>query len=183
MKTLEQDFFNQVSLFIPQNNKLDTKQSGFRSGHSTETDSKSSVLILLDLSAAFDTVNHQILLSTVTMKTGGFSCGKESLLQEVNTQRETKQELFVGRGGAFRRQNGAFRRAEAELSVGSNGAFRRAEAGSAGKQWAAKGPAIGVQEAAGLRNRGTRTDRKRRPQTLQGSDKRESVTGTDIAQW
>ncbi len=104
----------------------------------------------------------------VTMKTGGFSCGKESLLQEVNTQRETKQELFVGRGGAFRRQNGA---------------FRRAEAGSAGKQWAAKGPAIRVQEAAGLRNRGTRTDRKRRPQTLQGSDKRESVTGTDIAQW
>ncbi len=41
---------------------------------------------------------------------------------------------------------------------------------------------IGVQEAAGLRNRGTRTDRKRRPQTLQGSDKGESVTGTDIAQ-
>ncbi len=67
VKTLEQDFFNQVSLFIPQNNKLDTKQSGFRSGHSTETDSKSSVLILLDLSAAFDTVNHQILMSTLSL--------------------------------------------------------------------------------------------------------------------
>ncbi len=68
-KTLERVVFNQVSLFLSQNNKLDAKQSGFRSGHSTETalfsvtealriskaDSKSSVLIQLDLSAAFDT--------------------------------------------------------------------------------------------------------------------------------
>ncbi len=79
-KTLERVVFNQVSLFLSQNNKLDAKQSGFRSGHSTETallsvtealriakaNSKSSVLILLDLSAAFDTVNHQILLSTLS---------------------------------------------------------------------------------------------------------------------
>ncbi len=79
-KTLERVVFNQVSLFLSQNNKLDAKQSGFRSGHSTETallsvtealriakaDSKSSVLILLDLSAAFGTVNHQILLSTLS---------------------------------------------------------------------------------------------------------------------
>ncbi len=79
-KSLERVVFNQVSLFLSQNNKLDAKQSGFRSGHSTETallsvtealritkaDSKSSVLILLDLSAAFDTVNHQILLSTLS---------------------------------------------------------------------------------------------------------------------
>ncbi len=79
-KTLERVVFNQVSLFLSQNNKLDAKQSGFRSGYSTETallsvtealriakaDCKSSVLILLDLSAAFDTVNHQILLSTLS---------------------------------------------------------------------------------------------------------------------
>ncbi len=79
-KTLERVVFNQVSLFLSQNNKLDAKQSSFRSGHSTETalpsvtdalqiakaNSKSSVLILLDLSAAFDTVNHQILLSTLS---------------------------------------------------------------------------------------------------------------------
>ncbi len=71
--------FNQLSLFLVQNNLLDNKQSGFKSDPSTETallsvtealrqaraGSKSSVLILLDLSAAFDTVNHQILLSTL----------------------------------------------------------------------------------------------------------------------
>ncbi len=36
-KALERVVFNQVSLFLSQNNKLDAKQSGFRSGHSTET--------------------------------------------------------------------------------------------------------------------------------------------------
>ncbi len=60
-------------MVLSQNNKLD----GFRSGHSTETvlisvtealqiakaDSKSSVLILLYLSATSDNVNHQILLT------------------------------------------------------------------------------------------------------------------------
>ncbi len=81
-KTLEQAVFNQVSAFLTQNNLLNSKQYGFRSGHSTETallsvvealrlaraDSKSSILILLDLSAAFDMVNQQILLSTLLAK-------------------------------------------------------------------------------------------------------------------
>ncbi|XP_048010489.1 uncharacterized protein LOC125244450 [Megalobrama amblycephala] len=81
-KTLERVVFNQLSTYLTQNNLLDNHQSGFKSGHSTETallsvtealrlaraSSKSSVLILLDLSAAFDTVNHQILLSTLMSK-------------------------------------------------------------------------------------------------------------------
>ncbi len=79
-KTLERVVFNQLSSFLSKHNLLDANQSGLRRGHSTETallsvtealrnakaDSKSLVLILLDLSAAFDTVNHQILLSTLS---------------------------------------------------------------------------------------------------------------------
>ncbi len=74
--------FNQVTAFLTQNNLLDSNQAGFRSVHSTKTAllsvvedirlartaSKSSLLILLDLSAAFDTDNHQILLSTLLRK-------------------------------------------------------------------------------------------------------------------
>ncbi|XP_075313226.1 uncharacterized protein LOC142373735 [Odontesthes bonariensis] len=78
-KTLERAVFKQLSSCLHQNNLLDPYQSGFKVGHSTETallavteslqtaraSSLSSVLILLDLSAAFDTVNHDILLSTL----------------------------------------------------------------------------------------------------------------------
>ncbi len=70
--------FNQVTAFLTQNNLLDSNQSGFRSGHSTKTALLSVVedlrlarmasKSLLDLSAAFDTVNHQILLSTLLRK-------------------------------------------------------------------------------------------------------------------
>ncbi len=79
---LEQAVFNQVTAFLAQNNLLDSNQSGFRSRHSTETallsvvedlrlartDSTFSILMLLYLSDAFDTVNYQILMSTLLAK-------------------------------------------------------------------------------------------------------------------
>uniref|UniRef100_A0A673ZSF1 Reverse transcriptase domain-containing protein n=1 Tax=Salmo trutta TaxID=8032 RepID=A0A673ZSF1_SALTR len=79
-KTLERAILGQLSCYLSQNDLLDPNQSGFKTGHSTETallcvtealrtakaNSLSSALILLDLSAAFDTVNHQILLSTLS---------------------------------------------------------------------------------------------------------------------
>ncbi len=80
MDHLVHTFIDTFTLFISQNDYLNFNQSRFSSGHSTETvllsvtvalqiekaDSKSSVIILLDLSATFDTVNHQLVLSTIT---------------------------------------------------------------------------------------------------------------------
>ncbi|KAK3538481.1 hypothetical protein QTP86_004652 [Hemibagrus guttatus] len=76
---LERVVCNQLSDYLMQNNLHDPNQSGFKAAHSTETAllavteklhaarsaKLSSVLILLDLSAAFDTVNHKTLLSTL----------------------------------------------------------------------------------------------------------------------
>ena len=76
-KVIEKIVASQILDYMKENNLQDPMQSACRSGHSTETallrvhnDIVSAIdkghgvfLILLDLSAAFDTVDHKILLS------------------------------------------------------------------------------------------------------------------------
>ncbi|KAK3550644.1 hypothetical protein QTP70_002345 [Hemibagrus guttatus] len=76
-KILECIVYNQLSDYLLQNNLHDPNQSGFKAAHSTETAllavteklhaarsaKLSSALILLNLSALFDTVNNKTLLS------------------------------------------------------------------------------------------------------------------------
>ena len=76
-KIIEKVVFNQLSDFLNSSGLFDKFQSGFRPHHRTETalirvlndirlntdSGKVSVLVMLDLSAAFDTVDHSILLN------------------------------------------------------------------------------------------------------------------------
>uniref|UniRef100_A0A3P9JCY3 Reverse transcriptase domain-containing protein n=1 Tax=Oryzias latipes TaxID=8090 RepID=A0A3P9JCY3_ORYLA len=75
-KILEKVVAEQLRSFLEQNNICDIFQSGFKKNHSTETallkvsndvlmaadSGQYTVLILLDLKSAFDTVNHEIML-------------------------------------------------------------------------------------------------------------------------
>uniref|UniRef100_A0A669DS15 Reverse transcriptase domain-containing protein n=1 Tax=Oreochromis niloticus TaxID=8128 RepID=A0A669DS15_ORENI len=83
-KILEKLVFIQINDFLNDKQILEIFQSGFRVNHSTETallkvlndircnwdSQKLSVLVLLDLSAAFDTVDHTILLNRLKHMVG-----------------------------------------------------------------------------------------------------------------
>ena len=75
-KLLERSVFSQLERHLTENNLLPSSQSAYRKLHSTETsllrvtndiltalnNGNSTLLVTLDISAAFDTVNHQMLL-------------------------------------------------------------------------------------------------------------------------
>lgn len=79
-KVLEKAMNNQLNVFLQSSISLDPSQYGFRANHSTELALVKSteeirealdrggnaVLILLDLSAAFDTVHHEVLMDRLS---------------------------------------------------------------------------------------------------------------------
>ena len=78
-KTIEKVVSAQLNTYLKDNNLLEPCQSAYRQGHSTETalvrvqndvicavgQRKAVLLVLLHLSAAFDTVNNQLLIKTL----------------------------------------------------------------------------------------------------------------------
>ena len=98
-KVIEKVIACQLTSYLDTNNLLPTMQSGFRKGHSTETlllrllsdiygaidRSQLTLLALFDVSAAFDTVDHEILLKRLKISfgvSGTFLCWLESFLHE-----------------------------------------------------------------------------------------------------
>lgn len=78
-KLIEKCVIKQLQDHLEKNNLSEVYQSAYRSGHSTETallkvsndilravdDGKATCLVLLDLSAAFDTIDHQTLFTSL----------------------------------------------------------------------------------------------------------------------
>ena len=106
-KLLERLILKRLLLHLDSFSSIPKFQSGFRKSHSTETallrihndlllameNKRVSALILLDLSAAFDTVDHDILLSRLSLNFGVTSSAL-SLLSSYLTDRT--QSVHVG---------------------------------------------------------------------------------------
>ena len=105
-KLAEKAVFNQIHGHMTTNNLYPATQSAYRKYHSTETallrikndvllsmnEQHVTILVLLDLSAAFDTIDHDIMLTTLSSKLG--LCGT-SLNWFSSYLRERSQRVSV----------------------------------------------------------------------------------------
>ena len=106
-KTLERIVASQLCTYLEQSNLLPNFQSAYRRNHSTETailkvvndiqrsldDQKEVVLVLLDLSSAFDTLDHSILLDRLHSRYGISDIALKWLISYL---RDRSQSVVVG---------------------------------------------------------------------------------------
>ena len=105
-KVLERIIFNQLISHISNNDLIEKFQSAYKAGHSTETallrvtndllcsidKGNISMLTLLDLSAAFDTIDHSILLERLSF-TFGIKDKALSLIKSYLQERNQKVKI------------------------------------------------------------------------------------------
>lgn len=104
-KVLEKIIYRQINDYVERMNVIPTVQSGFRARHSCSTallnivddilnatdENKCTVLILLDYSKAFDTVNHQLLVSILHF----FGFDENSLVLIKNFLSDRSQQVKI----------------------------------------------------------------------------------------
>ena len=85
-KLVERAVYDKTTAYVTQSGLYPILQSAYRLGHSTETallkiqndilsamdNQRVTLLVLLDLSAAFDTIDHQVLLNRLYVTYGGY---------------------------------------------------------------------------------------------------------------
>ena len=117
-KICEKAVTYQIIKFLEENNKRDKNQSAYRKNHSTTTallnisddiydaidDSELTILVLLDYSKAFDTINHRLLYAK--LETLGFSFSAISWICSYLTDRKQKVKTHKDESGWETIKNG-----------------------------------------------------------------------------
>ena len=105
-KVIERCAMNQFTTYLSENNLFSSSQSAYRQYHSTETalirvandlllalDNRSeAILVLLDLTAAFDTIDHKILLDRLKV---GYGVGGSALTWFSSYLKGRKQAIKI----------------------------------------------------------------------------------------